>query len=194
MRGNETLITGNLTKDPELRSTEYGPVASFSVANNRRSQEGVESTTFLHCIANGPLAVNVSKSLRKGDAVIVVGYLTNYPVKDGGTMVGLKAEYIGADMTFATVDIEKNERGSYRKNDYIVSAHADDDDDDDEPVVAPRRRAAAKSSAVVEDDDEAPTQPRSSRRTSQERTSRSSRVTKPKPQDDDDDFDDDIDL
>lgn len=76
---NELRITGNLTRDPELRYTQSGkPVASFTVAVNRRvrDQSGnwVDGNTlFVQCAAWDGLGENVAESLRKGVTVAVVG-------------------------------------------------------------------------------------------------------------------------
>ena len=56
---NSTVITWNLVRDPKLRSTGLGqPVAHFSVADNRRWQDGAnqewqEVTTYLDVVAWG---------------------------------------------------------------------------------------------------------------------------------------------
>lgn len=76
---NELRITGNLTRDPELRYTQSGkPVASFTVVVNRRvrDQSGnwVDGNTlFVQCAAWDGLGENVAESLRKGVTVAVVG-------------------------------------------------------------------------------------------------------------------------
>ena len=41
---NKIFIIGNLTRDPEMRSTQAGiPVCSFTVAVNRRQRQGAEA-------------------------------------------------------------------------------------------------------------------------------------------------------
>ncbi|WP_276972072.1 single-stranded DNA-binding protein [Ferrimicrobium acidiphilum] len=182
MYGNTIVIMGNLTKDPVLRSGKYGPSASFAVAHNHKSQSGVESTAFVNCVANGPLAVNISESLHKGDAVVIVGAITNYKSQDGNTVVGLKVEFAGPELTFAVADVSKVPRGSYNKDDFII---VDDDDEEDEPKPAARRRKAA---AVVEDDEE-PAPRRRKAAEAAKPTTRRSRVTAPADDEDDDDFD-----
>jgi len=172
MYGNALTFEGNLTKDPVLRSGKFGPSVSFSVAHNHKSQSGAESVTFVNCVANGPLAVNLSNSLRKGDAVLVVGSITNYKTSDGNNHVGVKVEFAGPSLTFATADVERNAKGSYDKDAFII----DEDDEDDadvedevvaEPVATTRRRKPAEAAA--------------------EKPARRSRVTKP-ADDDDDEF------
>lgn len=90
---NELRITGNLTRDPELRYTQSGkPVASFTVADNRRvrDQSGnwVDGTTlFMQCVAWEQLGENVVESLRKGATVTVVGRLDPKEYESNGVKV-----------------------------------------------------------------------------------------------------------
>ena len=78
---NSTVITGNIVRDPELRSTASGTaVANFSVADNRRwvdpaTGERREATTFVDVVAWGDLGRHVAESLRQGDRVTVSGRL-----------------------------------------------------------------------------------------------------------------------
>lgn len=77
---NQAIILGNLTKDPELRSTPSGQtVASFSIATNRRwtNKEGQqqEEAEFHNIVAWGKLAEICGQILYKGRKVLVVGRL-----------------------------------------------------------------------------------------------------------------------
>lgn len=77
---NQAVILGNLTRDPELRSTTSGQsVASFTVATNRRwtTKDGQqqEETEFHNIVAWGKLAEIVSQILYKGRKVLVAGRL-----------------------------------------------------------------------------------------------------------------------
>ena len=73
---NKLIIIGNLTKDPELRTTPAGKnVANFTVAVNRRGQqrEGQPDADFFRVAAWGNLGINCSKYLTKGSKVSVTG-------------------------------------------------------------------------------------------------------------------------
>ena len=78
---NTTTITGNLTREPEIRYTREGQAtAQLGVAVNRRwqdrtTQEWQESTSFFDVICWRDLAENVALSLTKGMRVIVTGRL-----------------------------------------------------------------------------------------------------------------------
>ena len=81
MRGfNKVIIAGNVTQDPELRTTPSGQsVTSFSVATNRRyrdaSGEIQESTEFHNVVAWGKLAELCVQLLKKGSGVLIEGRL-----------------------------------------------------------------------------------------------------------------------
>ena len=63
---------GRLTKDAELRQTQGGvPVASFSLAVERRFQKG--EVDFINCVAWRQTAEFVAKWFQKGSMIAVVG-------------------------------------------------------------------------------------------------------------------------
>ena len=91
MRGfSKAIITGNLTRDPELRTTPNGAsVCSFSVAVNRvykdSNGEQKEDVSFIDCSAWGRLAEMISQYAKKGTGVLVSGRLDqrSFEGKDG---------------------------------------------------------------------------------------------------------------
>ncbi len=77
---NRAMILGNLTRDPEVRSTPAGQsVATFAVATNRRwtTKEGQtqESAEYHDVVAWGKLAEICQQFLKKGQRVYVEGRL-----------------------------------------------------------------------------------------------------------------------
>ena len=78
---NRATISGNLTRDAELRSTASGmPVLSFSVAvNDRRKNnqtgEWEDVPNFIDCTMFGTRAQSLSQYLTKGTKVAVEGKL-----------------------------------------------------------------------------------------------------------------------
>ena len=92
MRGfSKAIITGNLTRDPELRTTPNGAnVCSFSVAVNRvyrdTSGEQKEDVSFIDCSAWGKLGEMISQYAKKGTGVLVSGRLDqrSWEDKNGG--------------------------------------------------------------------------------------------------------------
>ena len=92
---NKITLIGNLTQDPELRSTPSGAsVCTFTIAVNRRfAQQGGERVTdFFRINAWRGLADNCSKYLAKGRKVAVIGELQarTYEGKDGVTRMSLE--------------------------------------------------------------------------------------------------------
>ena len=76
---NSVILLGNLTRDPELRSTPNGTsVASFGLAVNRRYRQGEEQreeVCFVDIVCFGRQAETASEYLSKGSLVMVEGRL-----------------------------------------------------------------------------------------------------------------------
>lgn len=70
---NQIFVTGNLTRDPDLRATSTGKsVCSFSLAVQRNFGDAVD---FLNIVTWGATADNCKKYLLKGAKVAVFGTL-----------------------------------------------------------------------------------------------------------------------
>ena len=88
---NRVNISGNLTRDPELRATGSGTsILSFGVAvNDRRrnpqSGEWEDYPNFVDCVVFGARAEPLSRFLSKGSKVAVEGKLrySSWETKDG---------------------------------------------------------------------------------------------------------------
>lgn len=78
---NRVVISGNLTRDPELRQTSSGlPVLSFGVAvndrrKNQQTGEWEDFPNFIDCTMFGQRAESVAKFLQKGSKVAIEGKL-----------------------------------------------------------------------------------------------------------------------
>ena len=81
---NKVFLIGNLTRDPEMRSTQS---CNFTIAVNRRfkSANGKQETDYLNVIAWRQLAELCGKYLAKGRKVAVTGSIQTrtYEAKDG---------------------------------------------------------------------------------------------------------------
>jgi single-strand DNA-binding protein len=91
---NKIFIIGNLTHDPETRTTTSGvSVCSFSVAVTRRFAQagGERQTDYFRVNAWRQLGETCQKFLAKGRKVAVVGELQarTYETKEGATRVSL---------------------------------------------------------------------------------------------------------
>lgn len=78
---NKLMIIGNLTKDPELRTTTSGEnVCSFTVAVNKRKKNSNQpDAVFFRVSAWRELGENCAKYLQKGKKVCVVGAVDVHP-------------------------------------------------------------------------------------------------------------------
>lgn len=107
---NITCLTGRLTRDPEVRSTQSGmAVMRLGVAvNDRRKNnqtgEWEDVPNFIDCVMFGTRAENVSRYLRKGSKVAIEGKLrwSQWEDKQGGKRS--KIEVIVDDLEFMSRD------------------------------------------------------------------------------------------
>ena len=75
---NVVTILGRLTRDVELKQTNGGTVARFSLANGYRKKQGseyVEATNFIDCVAFGKTGEAIHKYVSKGQRLLVSGAL-----------------------------------------------------------------------------------------------------------------------
>lgn len=71
---NLVILTGRLTKDPELKSSERTSVCHFGVAVNRQfKRDGDPDADFINCTAFGKNAEFISKYFRKGSKIDLQG-------------------------------------------------------------------------------------------------------------------------
>ncbi len=148
---NQVILMGNLTRDPELRSTPSGQnVCSFSLALNRSykdaSGEWQEATDYIDVTAWGPLGERVSQYLSKGRRCLVQGRLQSRSWEQDGQKRS-KVEVLASDVTFldgrggsddgsgmigngrpANGDGDGKPAPSKKKNDVVI------DDIGDEPI------------------------------------------------------------
>ncbi|MGE4628777.1 single-stranded DNA-binding protein [Bifidobacterium catenulatum subsp. kashiwanohense] len=123
----ETVITiiGNLTADPELRTTRNGgAVANFSIAAtprtfDKQSNQWIDGDAlFLRCSAWRDLATHCAQSLAKGMRVIAQGRLQqrSYQAQDGSnrTVIELQVDEIGPSLKYATAQVQKVQSGGYQ--------------------------------------------------------------------------------
>ena len=88
---NKVVITGNLTRDPEARTTASGTsILAFSVAVNDRRRdsstgEWSDYANFIDCTMFGNRVDFFSRNLAKGSRVVVEGRLhwNQWEAKDG---------------------------------------------------------------------------------------------------------------
>ena len=117
---NSITISGNITRDPEMRYTPSGiSKVTFGVAVNRswrnqQSQEWEEQTSFFNVVCWREMAENVSESLGKGSRVVVTGRLEqrSWETENGEkrSVVEIVADEVGPSLRWATAEVKKNDR------------------------------------------------------------------------------------
>ena len=120
---NKVFISGNLTRDCELRATQGGSqVLTFGVAvNDRRknpqSGEWEDYPNFIDCVVFGNRAEPLSKFLSKGSKVAIEGKLRwSQWEKDGHKRS--KIEVIVDECEFLTNSKAKNQPQQQQPNNY----------------------------------------------------------------------------
>lgn len=126
---NQVILMGNLTRDPELRTTPTGQgVCSFSLALNR-SYKGAdgnwqEATDFIDIVAWGPLGERVAQYLTKGRPCLINGRLQSRSWEQDGQK-RTKVEVVANDVTFLGGPGDNAGGGaSYSSDDASASASA----------------------------------------------------------------------
>ena len=131
----ETIITivGNLTADPELRTTSSGAsVCSFTIAstprtyNRQTGQFEDGQPLFLRCSAWRDLAQHCAQSLAKGMRVIAQGRLQqrSYQAQDGSnrTVLELQIDDIGPSLRYATTQVSRTSHTQAQQGAYTGGA------------------------------------------------------------------------
>lgn len=141
---NQVTLMGNLTRDPELRTTPSGAsVCSFSLALNRsyKNSEGnwTEATDYIDIVAWGPLGERVAQYLTKGRPALVSGRLQSRNWEQDGQKRS-KVEVVAQDVTFLG---GPGGGGG--------GAPARGDDVDQTPTPAKPSKKAASEDVVIED-------------------------------------------
>lgn len=100
---NKIFIIGNLTREPELRSTSAGiPVCTFTVAVNRRrtAEAGQPEADFFRVTTWRQLAENCNRYLAKGRKVAVVGDISLNQYKDANGLPRYSMEVTADEVEF----------------------------------------------------------------------------------------------
>ena len=141
---SKVIIVGNVTRDPELRSTPSGTqVCSFSVAVNRsykdNSGSNVENVSFFDCSAWGKQGETIAQYVKKGSGILVSGRLEQRSWEDKEGQKRSRVEIVVEDFNFiGGGDGGNYEGGSSRGSKASSKASASDDvapdDISDEPI------------------------------------------------------------
>ena len=128
---NRVFISGNLTRDPELRSTAGGmAVLGFGVAvndrrKNQQTGEWEDYPNYIDCAVFGARAESLSRMLAKGSKVAVEGHL-RYSSWERDGQRRRKLEVVAEEIEL--MQRRDGERGGARREPAYVEATPYDED------------------------------------------------------------------
>ena len=152
---NKVLLTGRLTRDPEMRSLASGKnVTTFTVASNEFIGGGKEKSEYHPVVAWDRLAEIAGRYLGKGQQVAIEGRLQTRSWDDDKGARHWKTEIVASHVEMLSGRQKKDyeaaagrrfarrpgrgaRRGAGHRADRrggVRSGHVDDDDEDDEPT------------------------------------------------------------
>ena len=147
---NKVFVSGNLTRDCELRQTQGGTaILTFGVAVNDRAKnpqtgEWEDRPNFVDCAMFGKRAEAVSRILAKGMKVAIEGKLrqSTWTAKDGGKRS--KLEVIVDEIEFMSQSKAAQGQQVPQTNNYTQQAQS-------APNMAPQRPTGGDSDVYDED-------------------------------------------
>ena len=128
---NKIIVTGNLTKDAELRYTQNDKAYSkFGIANNEGYGEN-QKTNFFNCTLWGKGAENLNRYLVKGQKVLITGKieLGKYTDKEGieRTTVDINVDSFGGVEFIGNKVQQESQTDNYDSDNNDFSTNGNDD-------------------------------------------------------------------
>lgn len=120
---NRVVLTGRLTRNPELKTTQNGlSVASFTIAVNRQfsDSQGKRGADFISCVAWRKSAENLCKYTHKGSLIGIDGRLQTRSYDNNGQKVFVTEVVVDS---FSLLE-PKNESQSSNNNGYSNNSSA----------------------------------------------------------------------
>ena len=140
---NLVVLTGRLTADPELKTTNTGiSVTSFSIAVNRRYRAGEETQTdFINIVAWRQTAEFITKYFKKGNMIGIEGSIQTrkYTDKNGNNrtvfeVVASNAQFVESKRDSApSAGMSPDETASFSNAESSDFTEIDSGIDDDLP-------------------------------------------------------------
>ena len=137
---SKAIIVGNITRDPELRSTPSGAqVCGFSVAVNRtykdNSGANQESVSFIDCSAWGRAGEIIAQYAKKGSGILVSGRLEQRSWEDKEGQKRSRVEIVVEDFNFVGGNGDGGASGGSRSgSSSAAAADVAPDDISDDPI------------------------------------------------------------
>ena len=122
---NKVILKGNLGKDPEVKSFDWGSVAKFSLATTEsytdKKGERITNTEWHNCVFKGKAAETIAKcDIKKGTQLLVEGKIVTRQYKDKDQVDHWATEIICHSFEFcgSKEKIDNNE-GKYQKGEKV---------------------------------------------------------------------------
>lgn len=137
---NKVVLMGNLTRDPEVRTTPNGQsVANFSLAVNRtwKGADGnqQEAVSYIDCVAWGRTGEVIAQYMQKGRPILVSGRLDQRSWEQDGQKRS-KVEVVVEDFNFVgggndspSQSSPRQQASTSKKNDDVVIEDIKDDEE-----------------------------------------------------------------
>lgn len=111
---NKVILSGNLTKDMEVKATKNSLVGNFTIANNIGAGDN-QKTTFVNCVVFGEWLENIEEYMITGCKVLVEGELAieNYENNNGEKKYATKI-YVRS-LEILTFKNDNNNNKKYKK-------------------------------------------------------------------------------
>lgn len=128
---NKHIIIGNIGQQPEIKKTENTTIANFTVACNRyrknkETNETIQETDWIKCVAFGKRAELIEKFVNKGDKISLLGRVNSRSYQDNEG----QTKYV----TETTIDeIELLQNRSENTSSDIPAELTESSEDDDLP-------------------------------------------------------------
>jgi single-strand DNA-binding protein len=142
---NRVLLTGRLTRDPEMRSLASGKaVTQFSVATNEYIGQGKEKAEYHNIVTWDRLAQTCGEFLGKGQQVAIEGRIQTRSWDDDAGKRHWKTEIVANHVEMLSGRRKKDYAAESAANGLAAqaAAYGDDDDDPDADESAAIARAA----------------------------------------------------
>lgn len=99
---NKAILMGNLTADPELKTTPSGvSVTNFTIAVQRRfAKEGQQTADFINVVAWRQTAEFISKYFAKGKPILVCGEIQTRDFTDNNGNKRYVTEVVADEVSF----------------------------------------------------------------------------------------------
>lgn len=114
---NKVMLMGNLTADPEAKSTPQGTaITNLRLAINRKTKDGGDDTTFIDVTCFGRVAEIAAQYLGKGHPVFIEGRLSMDGWQDKQTgQTRTKHKVVAESLQLLSTKADNQRQGGYQQ-------------------------------------------------------------------------------